>query len=78
MKQTPSNPQITKSNAFKENLFALVILILVIGSLGLSITDKEFRPTFADLAKVGVGGFIGWMMPGSKSGDDAQSIAEEE
>ena len=45
------------------SVLSTVVLILVVGSLGLAILDENYRPTFADLAKVGVGGYIGWMIP---------------
>jgi hypothetical protein len=48
---------------FKEGLLTLVVLILVVGSLLLAVMDANFRPAFADLAKVGVAGYLGWMMP---------------
>ena len=44
-----------------QNIFLpIIILILVSGSLGLAIADENYRPTFADLAKIGVGSYIGW------------------
>ena len=48
---------------FKEGFLTLIVLILVVGSLALAIMDANFRPAFADLAKVGVAGYLGWMMP---------------
>lgn len=34
---------------------SIVIIVLVIGALVLAIQDKNFRSTFGDLAKIGVG-----------------------
>ncbi|MBD2609081.1 hypothetical protein H6G81_32335 [Scytonema hofmannii FACHB-248] len=36
-----------------------------------AIADHNFRPTFGDLAKVGVGGYLGQMLPeaSKRSGD---------
>ncbi len=48
---------------FKEGFLTLIVLILVVGSLALAILDANFRPAFADLAKVGIAGYLGWMMP---------------
>lgn len=50
---------------------SVVVIILVIGALVLAITDDNFRPTFGDLAKVGVGGYLGQMLPEAtkRSGD---------
>jgi hypothetical protein len=31
--------------------------------LGLAILDEGQRPAFAELAKIVISGFIGWMMP---------------
>lgn len=48
-----------------------VVLILVIGAFVLAIADHNFRSTFGDLAKVGVGGYLGQMLPeaNKRSGD---------
>lgn len=40
-----------------------VVIILVIGAFVLAIADHNFRATFGDLAKVGVGGYLGQMLP---------------
>ncbi|MGB6301911.1 MAG: hypothetical protein WBF90_37850 [Rivularia sp. (in: cyanobacteria)] len=50
----------------RTNLRSLVVLILVIGVFGLSIFDPSFRPIFGDLAKVGVGGYLGQLLPESR------------
>jgi hypothetical protein len=44
-----------------------IMLILVIGSLRLALLDEDSRTTFSDLAKVGVGGYIGLLMPRQKT-----------
>ncbi|HYX19177.1 MAG TPA: hypothetical protein VE944_33480 [Nostoc sp.] len=51
----------------KEGLLTVVVLALVLGSLGIAILDPQFRPAFADLAKVGIAGYLGWMIPHSPS-----------
>ena len=56
--KSASSSQISKGRSFKENLSALVILILVTASLGLAIVDEEYRSNFADLAKIVVGGWF--------------------
>ena len=50
---------------------SVVVIILVIGSLVLAIADHSFRTTFGDLAKIGVGGYLGQMLPeaAKRSGD---------
>jgi hypothetical protein len=42
---------------------SLVILTLTAGCLGLAVVDSAFRPTFADLAKIGLGGYLGQLVP---------------
>ncbi len=45
------------------NIHSVVILLMVLGSFGLALCDEEFRPIFGDLAKVGVGGYLGRLLP---------------
>ena len=52
----------------KPDILPFVILVLVIGSFALAWVDEDARATFADLAKVGVGGYIGLMMPSNRTG----------
>jgi hypothetical protein len=47
----------------REGLLVAVVLVLVLGTLLLAILDSNYRQPFVDLAKVAVGGFIGWMVP---------------
>jgi hypothetical protein len=47
----------------REGLLLTVILILILGSLVLAVLDVNYRQSFADLAKIGISGFIGWMAP---------------
>jgi heme A synthase len=55
---------ISKQNPpLKDGFLIAVVLVLVLGSLVLAIIDESSRPAFIDLAKVGVSGLIGWMMP---------------
>jgi len=42
---------------------SVVVVTLVFGAFGLAIADPNFRTSFADLAKVGIGGYLGQMMP---------------
>jgi hypothetical protein len=53
----------------KEGFLAVVILILVIGSVILAVIDQSTRPAFADLTKVTLGAYIGLLMPNKKSGE---------
>lgn len=43
-----------------------IVMILVVGGLALAIVDAQFRPTFGDLAKIAIGGYLGQMLPESK------------
>lgn len=45
---------------------SLVVLILVGGTLYLAVTQPSFRGVFGDLAKVGVGGYLGQLVPREK------------
>ncbi len=50
----------------REEVLGIIVLILVLGSLILAVLDKDSRPFFADLAKVGVGTYIGLSIPQTK------------
>lgn len=45
------------------NTRSLAVLILLTGSLGLAIADREYREIFGDIAKVGLGGYLGQLLP---------------
>jgi hypothetical protein len=59
--RTTTNPR------HKSDILPFVVLTLVIGSLILAVIDQNSRATFADLAKVGVGGYIGLMKPSNRT-----------
>ncbi|MEM8777779.1 MAG: hypothetical protein AAGF26_02675 [Cyanobacteria bacterium P01_G01_bin.49] len=42
---------------------SIVVLTLVFGSVGLAIADSEYRPFLADLCQVGLGGYLGQLVP---------------
>jgi hypothetical protein len=50
----------------KPDILPFMVLALVIGSFALAWIDQDARATFADLAKVGVGGYIGLMRPSKR------------
>jgi hypothetical protein len=41
----------------------ILVLMLAGGSLGLAIVDPNYRVVFADIAKVGIGGWLGYSAP---------------
>ena len=43
---------------------SLVVLVLVLGSFILAVIDRDYRVAFADLAKIGVGGYLAQIIPG--------------
>lgn len=45
------------------SLPALVMLIFALGALALAVIDESFRPKYADLAGVAIGGFFGHLLP---------------
>lgn len=51
---------------------SVVILILVAGSLALAIADPAYRPLFSDFAKIGLGGYLGQLIPKRDRGSDQQ------
>ncbi|MBG1243839.1 hypothetical protein [Nostoc sp. NZL] len=59
------------SNKFpsRDEVLAVVTLIMVIGSLTLAVIDEKSRPPFLDLTKFAVGTSIGLLIPRSRSSD---------
>lgn len=45
---------------------SVVIILFVAGMFVLAFVDLQFRPAFADLAKVAIGGYFGQMLPSRK------------
>lgn len=62
----------------RDLVLAGITSILVVGTLILAVIDKDHRSSFVDLAKVGVGGYIGLAIPKSKSDEEQNSKSEEE
>jgi hypothetical protein len=42
---------------------SLVILSLLGGSIYLAVVDNSYRPAFSDLCKIGLGGYLGQLIP---------------
>jgi hypothetical protein len=66
------------SQNIKDWSFSAVVALLVGGSMVLAVVDKDYRANFADLAKVGLGGYVGWMMPRANKGEDVGLDRKEE
>lgn len=45
------------------NTRSIVIILLVSATVYLAIIDKEFRATFGHIADVGLGGYLGQLLP---------------
>jgi hypothetical protein len=50
----------------RDEVLAVVTLIMVIGSLTIAVIDEKSRPQFMDLTKFAVGTCIGLLIPRSK------------
>lgn len=50
---------------------SIVIVGLLIGSTTLAVMDEKFRPAYGDLAKIGLGGYLGQLLPETKKNKDA-------
>ena len=60
-------------NFSKGDIQSIVAVILVVGCLSLAWKDGVYIPSFYDLSKVGIGGYLGQTIPhmfGSKKEDD--------
>lgn len=61
--------KIMPRSSSRESLLTAVVIFLVTGTFFLSIIDKDCRIVFSDLAKIGVGGYIGLLMPKDSNKD---------
>lgn len=43
-----------------------IVLVLVAGVFVLAVLDDQFRHIFGDIAKVGIGGYLGQLNPQAK------------
>lgn len=55
-----------KLSLLKEEVLAVVVLLLVCGSILLAFMDPGTRPTFADLTKFALGAYMGLLIPRDK------------
>ena len=42
---------------------SIIAILLVVGFFVIAVIDPNFRSGFADIAKVGIGGYIGQLVP---------------
>ena len=47
-------------------------LFLVVGGFSLAIADPQFRPSFANLANIGLGGYLTHLVPSKKKSEDSE------
>lgn len=52
-----------RSPLSQDRILAVIVLMLVLGSLLLAVIDPSTRPMFGDLTKVAVGAYIGLHIP---------------
>lgn len=50
----------------KLSIRSFVVLIFVLGALIIAAIDPSFRPSYAHLADVAIGGYLGQLVPQSK------------
>ena len=50
----------------EQPLFKVVIIMLLAGFIILAIIDEKYRPPFANLAFLGIGGYLAMLIPPSK------------
>lgn len=49
---------------------SIVIIGLLFGATTLAVMDEKFRPAYGDLAKIGLGGYLGQLLPEVKRSKD--------
>lgn len=46
---------------------SVIVTALVVGTFALAVLDEQFRHIFGDIAKVGIGGYLGQLQPGQQT-----------
>ncbi len=49
------------------NTRSVVVILFVVGVFVLAVIDINFRATFADIAKIRIGGYLGQLYPQQRS-----------
>lgn len=57
--KSPGKPKLT----LERKVLSAMALLVVCGALGLAIFDEASRPFFADIAKITLSGFLGFLIP---------------
>ncbi|MEJ6481359.1 hypothetical protein N0Y54_08455 [Nostoc punctiforme UO1] len=60
---------LSKKFSSRDEILAVVTLIMVIGSLTLAVIDEKSRPQFLDLTKFTIGTYIELLIPRLRSSD---------
>ncbi|MEH1967328.1 hypothetical protein [Nostoc sp.] len=60
---------LSKKFPSRDEVLAVVTLIMVIGSLTLAVIDEKSRPQFLDLTKFAISTYIELLIPRSRSND---------
>ena len=60
---------LSKKFSSRDEVLAVVTLIMVIGSLTLAVIDEKSRPQFLDLTKFAIGTYIELLIPRFRSND---------
>jgi hypothetical protein len=64
------------SQNIKDWSFSALVALLIGGSMFLAVVDKEYRPSFANLANIGLKGYVDWKMLKSTKEEDVGSDNE--
>ncbi|BBD69856.1 hypothetical protein NIES4072_28090 [Nostoc commune NIES-4072] len=60
---------LSKKFPSRDEVLAVITLIMVIGSLTLAVIDEKSRPQFLDLTKFAISTYIEFLIPRSRSSD---------
>ena len=55
-------------HSIRDVVFAIIPLVLVLGTLTIAVIDPVYRQPFMDISKVFLGGMVGLMIPAEKVG----------
>lgn len=61
----------SRNQAKRRDFFALIVLSLILGLFVFAWTDKDARDAFAEIAKIGVAGYVALLVP-PRCGDSSR------